>query len=135
MAENNASKRFFTIAVAVISVLLVIALIGISTAHFAGRGKEDYLIGKNGDYVICGGERYVPVGDGYTVDIRTSKIIAETVPIEGGDLLDRYFIYGYIIYGSETDDSVIYVHTAESADSAAGYYVKESLSTETQTAE
>lgn len=123
--SSKASKRFFIVALAVI-----VLLIAVVTLHVPfGAGGGEYLIGKNGDYVICGGERYVPAGEGYTADSRTSRVIAETVPIEGGDLLDRYFIYGYVIYGT-SDDSVIYVHTVESADSAAGYYVRESLANE-----
>lgn len=124
MTENNASKRFFAVAAAVIALLLVIVTLGV----FLGGDSENYLIAEDGSYVICDGERYVPVGEGIAAQYSSAdRIIAENVPIENGDFLDRFFIYGYIIYGSETDDSVIYVHTAESADSATGYYLKETL--------
>lgn len=122
MSSSKASKRFLIVAIAVIVLLIVIV-----TLHLPFGGNGDYLIGKNGDYVICGGEKYVPAGEGFVPDGPTDRLIAENVPIEDGDLLDRYFIYGYLIYG--VDDSVIYVHTAESAG-VSGYFVRESSATE-----
>lgn len=119
--SNSASKRFLIAAIAVIVLLMVIV-----TLNLPSVGDNDYLIGKNGDYVICEGERYIPAGEGFEPDGPTDRIIAENVPIEGGDLLDRYFIYGYLIYRSQSDDSVIYVHTAESAG-VSGYFVRESV--------
>lgn len=120
------SKKIFSVSVPVVAVLLVLAAVGV---WLSGNPDGNYLIAKDGAYVICDGERYVPAGDGFFADTPTDEIIAERVPVEGGDFLDNNFIYGYIIYGSETDDSVIYVHTAESHNNHSGYYVKDTAKT------
>lgn len=131
---KKASVILLAVVASIIKVILILPVLGYAIYGFGSyigtvaADTDQYLIAEDRSYVIFEGKKYVPAGEMSRLYTNTEEVLAENVQWENADFIDNFLVYGYMIYAVEgyPDHDVIYVWTAESSESATGYYILES---------